>query len=167
MEKQIKLAWLAGIWDGEGSITIFRHKEKNGSVKLKPCLVLTNTDINIINEAVKILDSYDIKFHVIDYTRPKSKRIYQLTTSKLSNLEKFCETITPYLVGKKSQAELLYRYVKLRIDKIKIAGNNKHAIRYDEEELALQIKLQALNHRGESPETKHLTPQGEDIVRSL
>lgn len=167
MEKQLKLAWLAGIWDGEGSITIFRHKERNGSLKLKPCLVLTNTDESIINEAVKILDSYDIRFHIIDYTRPKSKRIYQLTTSKLSNLEKFCEIMIPYLIGKKSQAELLLRYAKLRNDKIKLAGNNKHAVKYDDEEFALQIELQSLNHRGESSETKHLTPKGEDIVRSL
>jgi len=151
---EIQLSWLAGLWDGEGSITIFRQREKNGSVKLKPCLVLTNTDENIINHAVKILDSYEIKFHVIDYTRPRCKRVYQLTTSKLENLNKFCEILTPYLVGKKAQAELLKRYVDSRIERIKIAGNNKHAVKYNEEELALQIKLQSLNHRGEPPETK-------------
>jgi len=161
-----KLAWLAGLWDGEGSITAFRHKEKGGNIKIKPCLVLTNTNVELINEAVKILDTLDIRMHVIDYTRPKSKRIYQLTTSKLSNLKKFCHVLTPYLIGKKAQAELLARYVDARLSRIESGNGWNQNTKYSDEELSMQEALQALNHRGESSETIRLTPKGDDIVRT-
>lgn len=148
-----KIAWLAGLWDGEGSITIFRHVEKGGYVKLKPCLVLTNTDVNIINEATKILDSLDIRMHVVDYTRPRSKRIYQLTTSKLDNLKRFCEIFTPFLIGKRAQAELLSRYVESRNKKREKAIAWGHNTKYDDEELSMEQQMRVLNHRGESSET--------------
>lgn len=156
-----KICWLAGLWDGEGSITIFYH-----SGKFKPQLCLTNTNVEIINEAVKILDELEINMHIVEYSRPKSKKIYQLTTSKLSNLIKFCDIFTQHLIGKKSQAELLKRYALSRLKKRENTTSWGQNTKYDDDEIKMEKDMRILNRRGESSETIRLTPNGDDIVRS-
>lgn len=111
-----KLAWLAGLWDGEGSIAMFERKERNRIIKFCPALVLVNTNLDIINEAQKLLKELGANFHF--FTRksnnPKWKTVYQLTTRNSGYIAKVLVAINPYLVGKRSQAELMLRYLNRR-----------------------------------------------------
>jgi hypothetical protein len=149
-----KLAWLAGLWDGEGTITVFLTHREKGQEKYNASLILTNTDEKIISEATKILDELELRMHLFKRKPEKKewKSAYQLTTRKLEVVKKFCEIFIPYLIGKKAQAELTLRFVNSRL---KGKCNN-----YSEEEKTLCQQLKLLNRRGyyESSTTIRLTP---------
>lgn len=140
MATEVELAWLAGLWDGEGSITIFKHLEKNGTRKLCPTILVVNTDIKIINEAKRILDSLGTSFHLFERKPGSSKHkpAFQLSTRNSQYIDKVLTAIQPYLVGKKEQAELVIGYVRKR--------HYQRSI--DDHDEQTQIQVQALNKRG-------------------
>jgi hypothetical protein len=166
-----KLAWLGGIWDGEGTITVFLTHRDGGEARYHPALVLTNTNDVIISEAVKILDEIGVRMILFrnHKANPNYKDSYQLTTRKLTSVKRFCETMMPFLVGKKAQAELTLRFVNSRLNSfIKNESWSQHN-KYTEEEISLCEQLKRLNQRGkhESSETIRLTEKSDDIVRTL
>lgn len=116
------LAWLAGIWDGEGSIALFTHKEKNGSIKICPTVCVVNTDISIINKVRKILEELGCNF-VLQETQPKNSRHsikWTLTTRNQKYIILFLEAVIPYLYSiKRQKAEILLDYTTRRVEKTK------------------------------------------------
>lgn len=142
--KDTDLAWLAGLWDGEGSITIFTHTEKNGRKKICPTLIVVNTDDKIIARAAEILDALGTSFALFERTpsNPKHKRAKSLSTRNRAYIKTVLDAILPYLVGKRPQAVLTLRYVNKKI----AAGNQRQ--RYDEEDRELQQQVQAMNATG-------------------
>lgn len=162
-EKQ--LSWLGGLWDGEGSITVWKAIRSNNAERYNPSLVLTNTSDLIINEATKILDLMGVRMHIILLKRDgtNAKDCYQLTTRKLESVQRFCEVMIPYLIGKRPQAELTLRFIKSRLKNLEdVNGKGKGCWKkspYSEEEISLSEQLQRMNKKGrcESSETKRLT----------
>jgi len=147
MEKQ--LSWLGGLWDGEGSIIVWHSKRETGKDRYIATLVLTNTNVNIISESVKILDKVGIKMHLSFIKRiGKYKDCYQLTSRNMNSVKKFCETMIPYLVGKKPQAELTLRFVNSRLDKLSNSKGWGHNTPYSEDEISLCEQLMKLNKKG-------------------
>lgn len=140
MSTETELAWLAGLWDGEGSITIFKHIERGGVRKLCPTILVVNTDIKIINEAKRILDNLGTSFHLFERVskNPKHKNSFQLNTRNTKYIDKVLTAIEPYLIGKKEQAQLVIGYVRKRHYQFKI----------DENDEQVQLQVQALNKRG-------------------
>jgi len=159
-----KIAWLAGLWEGEGTFGLYtfngqwfdKKRNKNRrEFKLKPFIALTNTDISLINESAKILDENEIILHLVmqkskgdnlKVKRKELKDIYRLTTFKLSLIKKTIELLLPYLIGKKPQAELLLRFVNSRLKNWKSGINS-----YTEEEKLLEQEMRIL--KSESSET--------------
>lgn len=166
MAKDTELAWLAGLWDGEGSITIFTHVEKNGAKKICPTLLVVNTDQTIIAEAARLLDEMGTSFAVFERKNPsdKHKDCYQLSTRNMAYIKTVLEAILPYLVGKKPQAQLVLRYVNKKLTQRETNGRP----RYDENDYILQAETQALNKRGkptpDTSTTKGETTSVDDIV---
>ncbi len=147
MVTEVRLAWLAGMFDGEGSITVFKHKERNGTTKLCPSLIVTNCDINIINECDKIFKELGTSFHIFERsnTNDKHKNSFQINTRNQQYMLTVLKAIEPYLVGKKAQAELSIRFLEKRVGKRTL---------YDDEDFQLQETIQGLNRRGKaSPES--------------
>lgn len=157
MVTNLELAWLAGIWDGEGSITIFTHTEKNGQRKIRPVVCVVNTNLEIIAEVARILDSLGTSFQVFERKNPKDshKDCVQLTTSNFEYIKVTIQAMLPYLIGKKAQAQLVLRYVNKKLEQFK---TNKRP-RYDEEDEHLQRQAQKLNRRGKVSDTS--TTEGE------
>ena len=130
--KETDLAWLAGIWDGEGSIVLFSNQEKDGTKKIKPVCVVVNTDISIINEIQRILVGIECNF-VIHERKPKNRKhnvCWAVSTSNMLYLKRFLDQVSPYLKGlKKSRADILSRYVNqrlLKVDKRKFNGTTPY-----------------------------------------
>lgn len=157
MVTNTELAWLAGLWDGEGSITIFTHQEKDGNKKICPTLLVVNTNPAIIAEAARILDKLGTSFHVFERNNPnpKHKDAIQLNTRNQQYIKIALEAMLPYLVGKKAQAELTLRYVNKKIEQSKV---NKRP-RYDIEDFEIQSAVQLMNRRGKDSDTS--TTKGE------
>lgn len=148
-----QLAWLAGIWDGEGTLMI-HYTNRNYYVGRA---TLTNTSVIMINEIVKILDDYGIKGHIFleDRKVKNHKKCYHLTINKLLNVKKLIELMSPYLIVKKAHSELLLRFIESRLKyKKEIIRVEKGKIEciiqkgYTSEEQTLYQQLKQLNQVG-------------------
>lgn len=148
------LAWLAGIWDGEGTFSIYEH---NGFYSGR--LTLSNTSEEMIYEIVRILDSYEIYGHIFKETKsrkPNHKKAYHLTFNKMESVKKACELMIPYLIVKKARAQLVKRFVESRLKYKKDIIRSEETGRiisvvkkdYTEEEKSLYDQLKALNKVG-------------------
>ena len=158
-----QLAWLAGLWDGEGTITVFEVREANKKPKYTPSVSVVNTNMAIMSEAAKILDGMGTKFHFHEQNRGKTP-VFVLQTRKMADIETFLNAVTHYLIGKKPQAELTLRYVEGRLSQVARSWGG-----YSSEEDGIVWEVNALNRRWKSPgssTTKREAPTGEDIVSS-
>lgn len=147
--KETEKAYLAGLWDGEGSITVWKTERSKGVPKIIPCITLTNTNEDMILYAERLLHSVGVKYFKHSYDRKNAKRIHQLTCRNLESVKKFLESVTPYLVAKKKQAQMTLQFVSGRLDTLlyKPRGWNTHAP-YSQEELAISDEIMALNKKG-------------------
>jgi hypothetical protein len=104
MSEQDK-AYLAGIIDGEGCITISRgvHKKQNNNVYYQAVLHVANTDKRMIDWIIEItgLGSYHRGKH-----HPPRKVWYRWAVRSAAACE-VVRTVYPYLVCKQRQADVL------------------------------------------------------------
>ncbi len=106
-------AYLAGIIDGEGCITINRRRAKPGHV---PVYALQVCISNTSRALQKWLDERfpDKTYWRISHQNPKWRDCYHWTLSGNRQVMVFLREIAPYLVIKREQAELLAQgYVHL------------------------------------------------------
>ena len=112
------LAWLAGIWDGEGTFGIYRNvRRKDGKWSYCGRLTLSNTSILMISEIIRISELLGVKVDI--WKEKKSRKInhkkaIHLTLNRIDSVKKVCELLLPYLVAKKDRAELLIRFLDSR-----------------------------------------------------
>lgn len=151
-------AWLAGIWDGEGSFSITKLEKEKGKVFYVSHITLSNTSEAMVNEVVRLLDSVEIKCHLWqgESREANYKPAYHLTIYKSEQKKLFTEKVLPYLINKKPHAQLFLRFVNSRLkykkqpiqdEKTgKIIGMKGNS--YTEEEKELFAHLKELNKRG-------------------
>jgi hypothetical protein len=153
-----KIAWLAGIWDGEGTISIRQN------VKIKqfsPRVHVTNTDMNIINEVRKILNMIGVdprihETHGDKYESTFGKKVYyHIGVDTLSKSKIILDTILPYLIGKKAQAECLLAFINSRTARWNKNASNENK-KYLPEDIENVCKIYELNgnQRGSSETTR-------------
>lgn len=107
-------AYLAGIIDGEGSIIIRTVYHNKTSVYLVPSLIISNTDMNLMNY---IRERFPLKTRSLTKDKRKHKIVYQAVITCKKTLKPFLEKIYPFLIVKKKQAELLLNFMESRGDK--------------------------------------------------
>ena len=162
-----RLSWLAGLWDGEGSICLFNAKSQyNNKPKIVPAIIVTNCDSNIINEVLKIVDDLGTSLFVFEREgNEKHKASFQLTSRSFSNVKIILTAISPYLIGKKSQAEMVLRYINKR-QRLAEEQGKKNYLGFDNDDWEMLSEVKRLNRRGPEPsETKDLTASADDIVQ--
>lgn len=153
--KPEELAWLAGFWDGEGTITVFHTKRKNGKDRYNASLVVVNTHEETISHILKLLDRLGIKMHLLKRQSKNKKHAvsYQLTTRNMLYIQKLLPLLIPYLVCKKAQAELTLRFVNSRLESNTDTGGWGHWTPYEYDEVELSKQLKVLNQTGKPSET--------------
>jgi pantothenate kinase len=147
-----KLAWLAGLWDGEGSITIFKTKIGK-RIKYCPSLNIVNNDIVIMNEVEKIILNLGASMHWVtrEHNNIKHATSYTLITRNHHQIKKIVSAIEPYLIGKKAQAEIILRFIEKRQKQLEIKPTH---IGPDNELDEMCEKILGLNRKGpKSPTT--------------
>jgi len=105
-----QLAYLAGIVDGEGSLTIgnYSSNKKTGAIHYQTTLQINNTDEGLILWIHNIFGG-----NIVRYTEkqtPKNSR--QAVFRWIANgdrLTHICELILPYVVVKRRQVEIMLR----------------------------------------------------------
>ncbi len=136
--KDTDLAWLAGIWEGEGSIMLYSRPVRNNRLQITPAMEVGNTDIHIVNKIRKLLEELGCSYSFMERMPKKGTRMfYHIRTANSNYIKTTLEAIMPYMVGEKlAYAETLLAFVTKRIEKSQEYGGNLKQTPYDEDDYA-------------------------------
>lgn len=138
-----RFAYLAGLIDGEGTITITRHTQQNRrTYQYKPFVWVVNTDKKMIEFVV---ENFVGKGRMRVARRGVRKPIYLWRVMSLDNIKHILEGCLPFLVTKKEHAEILLEYVDARNEAYK--GNHQWN-GYGDIEHQCYARVSVLNIRG-------------------
>jgi hypothetical protein len=118
----LQVGYLAGIMDGEGTITFVYHKSKtNVNVIHSPVVFLcavANSNPLIIEAVTSLLRSLGIRHKVFtpkkEWNKKAKKRPYAVHVQGMDSAKAFLKVICEHLSGKKAQAELTLEYLERR-----------------------------------------------------
>lgn len=164
MTAETQRAWLAGFFDGEGSLSLPVLK-KTGCIF--SVLTMCNTDrqnADAMKEVASAIIGREIRFQMRNVGW---KPLYVIYVHKSSEQQALLEAILPYLRGKKPQAMLFLEYLRVRPGK----GNRYEAFHYE-----YPLRLRRMNKRykkgtwqetNSQRETERLAPrEGEETART-
>ena len=178
------IGYLAGIIDGEGTITLCRiseNKSKGRTEHIRPIVQIVNTNMPILLRCQALLAEITGRQATINSksfgSNPKLshwKDSHQIQIVKQQDVKLICKALIPHLSGKKLQAELVFKFVEIR-ESVKRTGNpggpKGGQIRpTGSQEYALWLACKELN-RDSSNKTVSVETirqdllQGKDIVR--
>ena len=152
----LRLAWLGGIVDGEGSIGMYISTkiDKLTGKRVRKQLLgfanITNCDERLIREASTILTAHDVK-HRLQYMKARGNRksCWYLQIQGLKAVSSFLAVVIPFLVSKRERAELVQLMIQHRrstMDKRDAFGPRKSA--WEDEWLMRQLaSLQETNRQ--------------------
>lgn len=119
ISREVNLAWLAGIIDGEGNLDFSVQTKKSGKSGntnnyLCPKVRITNTDIRMIRKVSEIYVNENIVFFyalnsVKRYKNRKDtwKNQLEITTASHGSVKKLLSLVLPYLVNKRDLAQMM------------------------------------------------------------
>lgn len=103
-----ELAYLAGIIDGEGNISIVKR-----STYFVPVIAITNTNETLILHLKALLEANNVGFS-LSYAdrgeRTNSKPAWTFQIAGKARVKKLLDLVKDYLVAKRPQADLVYRW---------------------------------------------------------
>lgn len=104
-------AYLAGLIDGEGTITIYKHKQhKRPTFQLRPRVVVANTHMPMLHSLVR-----DYGGTLIKNGKPSSPRpCFLWRVFSQADIERILVGVRPYLIIKAVHADLMMRFIDLR-----------------------------------------------------
>lgn len=154
MATKLALAWLAGFWDGEGSIGI----TVNGSTRILNCQ-LSHTDYPSIVHALDVLASAGIGGRGYTYQErdpAKHRDAHYIRINGMANVRHMAIKLIPFAVTKARHWELAIEFANSRIALAGGVDQKGHLLRgkdtkqrgYSENDLALAAELSQLNRRG-------------------
>lgn len=155
-----RLAWLAGIIDGEGTICLGYHRDSRRYPKYafaSHLVAVSNTDEAMIVEIRAIADVLGIKqvlCQTFERRRPTHKPQWRITFKTRGAVHALLAAIFPYLVTKRPQAELMLRAISYRraLGQPRRGDNGYRAISADPNFAAMVSESRHLNHRGIVPQ---------------
>jgi hypothetical protein len=124
--EEIQVAWLAGFWDGEGTLSLqlrTKHpRSKQGLIS--PYAQLSNTSVEALDHVHEILTAFQIGHHIQwPKLRPtvfaQSRRPqWRLNLFGYKRCLALLDLIEPYLIVKREQAMILREFIELRASKL-------------------------------------------------
>lgn len=122
------VGWLAGIVDGEGtvSLTISRRANRSQMIRTTPKVIIGNTDAGIIDRCILALDKIGVGHyaqhiqrpagHVLSVSVAKFKPVTVIEVTGLKRVRTLLNAIRPFLAGEKAnRADLLLKFIVGRI----------------------------------------------------
>lgn len=165
LERVAKSAWLAGMWDGEGSVGIGldRKMYRVRWLSFRPALQLSMTCEETVMTILSLLREFGAHGAAYTYQEKdptKHKNAWIIRVVRLLDIRKICETILPYAVTKRERLVLMLDYVNSRLEKSQILdgkvvrGGDRSQIGFSDHETKIALKMRCLNKRG--PGTKDM-----------
>jgi hypothetical protein len=172
IEQDLRLAWLAGLWDGEGSIGITR----NGTAGLCMAVQMSMTCEMTIRTAMDVMQDLGIRGLGYTYQEKKVERhrdACYMRVNRMDDIQKLAREMIKYAITKEEHWQLVLEFVNSRLEgtmldeqgRIVRGGvidgklNLKWWKPYSERELAIKEKLSILNTRGPKGQNRRITTQ--------
>lgn len=116
-------AYMAGILDGEGSLSIgnYSGNRKNGDKHFQVNIAICSTDEVLITWLVETFGGYKGQYTPKQMSKNGRKQVFRWQCSS-DRLTHICEICLPYLVIKKRQAEILLEMRKTYHDAHNVKG---------------------------------------------
>jgi|GEM_PF-5964481 hypothetical protein len=125
------IAWLAGIFDGEGWVGIYCNNYDRPSRHFIKCGI-TNQNVAIINKIKNMLKFFNIN---VSITYVKQSRCYNIQIQAIDSVKHFLKIISPYVVqsdkAKKIYEILFFDYEKRTDGKRSNRKRMKHIVQLD------------------------------------
>ena len=162
---ELELAWLAGIIEGEGwiSLALVKSAKRNG-ISLPayvPNIGLVNTDLMIVEKAEELFKKLGLKYRANlrkayigpDGASRKEKKEISIATHE--NFKILAKAIYPYMVGEKRQRiEKVLKFIESRASKTRRGKNSK----YTQEEHEIYLSLYSYRGKSRSKIPNDYTP---------
>ena len=161
----LELAWLAGIVDGEGSITMGVCNKRSA---FTPRVTIANSDIRMVIKIVELALSLGCNVYVNKkgLSHMAKRDVWAVQINKFDSVVKFLEAVIPYMITKKEIAIAMVKFLKLRITKLHISCNNEGR-KYTDDEIEIAMACRKLNSRGASTTNTQNTSYGVKIESEL
>lgn len=115
IRREVDLAWLAGIIDGEGCLTVDLKMADNGKMYLMPKIRVINTDVRMIQKCARIYVDLGVVFYY--NINKKRKEHYKdqtaIIVSSQGSSVKVLKAIIPYLGNKQEIAGVMLEIIEL------------------------------------------------------
>lgn len=152
---QSELSYLAGVIDGEGTITLERSGKRRlcGVMGLSPMIIIANTNRDLIQYCINIISKFGINPYIKTQDSGRygrGKAMYWICIKGFTKCKKILSSIKKYLVAKYAQANLLIEFIDYRGDSQEAKGKP-----YGEVELGILEKIRSLNRRGVTETEDH------------
>ena len=161
-ERLIKLAWLAGAWEADGSFQLNKNNlRRQKTWQLAPACGFTNTDIEFVAEVIGILKSNGLAYHQFNriQTGFGTKIRAEIRVIGIKRVQRFLTLLIPFLKSeKKYEAQLILDFCNLRLSLPK--GSNYTDKEYKIYERFLHHQKLRKNGKLESPTTNTLNAKG-------
>ncbi len=135
-QREANLAYLAGLFDGEGSFSI---KHNNSNSVYSPCVAIGMTQLEGIELVVEMFGGKVRK----DLTSNRKSVMYRWEISKRSDVFFVLKSLLPYLRVKKALALLLLSFCD---GEHKKGGRGTTSLQEQERRKELHIKVKELNN---------------------
>lgn len=135
-------AYLAGIIDGEGCIQLHQHYQSKGS--FAPILIITNTDVRIIDWVCSEFPGGAVSCQVYKEGNNKPRYQWRIYGAKCMEL---LEGVRPYLFLKAEAADELLAFWRLRA-RYNFGSGIRAPEEYITEAEAIREAISILNKRG-------------------
>lgn len=133
---QLELGWLAGIIDGEGSISVV----KRGPTYV-PQVRMANTSKKLVDKYCEILDKLEISYHCYGKQKEGNRKYqWDVAVTGRPRVLKFLSLIQDLLIAKQKQAEKVCEWIESR--GLDLRGP------YTDQQLQIINDIRQLNGRG-------------------
>jgi hypothetical protein len=114
IRREVDLAWLAGIIDGEGCLSVDLKKADNGKSYLMPKVRIINTDVRMIQKCARIYVELGVVFY---YNINKKRRDHWLDQTAIiissqGSSVKVLKAIMPHLANKQEIAGVMLSIIE-------------------------------------------------------
>jgi hypothetical protein len=143
-ERFLNLAWLAGLFEGEGSISLV----KGSANRIMPRVHFINSDMQLVEEWANGWKNLGVGNYVQTrkvYNPEKHKQTKQVLICGLKRVHNFINILLPYIRGhKKEVAQTVLDYLEYRLS----LPNGGKRQGYTSKDYDYLVKVRGLNQKG-------------------
>ncbi len=123
-QQETQKAYIAGLFEGEGSIHMYKLNIRGNATSYRGNIQFTNTDKAICKKFIDFLKEYKLSYHIRTDRRGKTKKggklkkiCYQIQITRIKDKVNFLEILEPYFIGdKKSYMQIVNKFLKRRLN---------------------------------------------------